>query len=358
MKILTTVTSSLIATLSLAVLAPAAHAAPGSNELASSTNIISKAPAIQGTFSARVVVTGSQGEKVLEVKDRSHNLENILSTNELDIADYRSSSDQALEEAYTLQNDEDLVLYKSETAGTSEVITLKAPVETREDPNLTEGEEVIESEGTDGRALKTTINTRNLASDATINSSATEGAVKDSSETKLTVLEAPKPRIVVVGTKAAETAISNPATVNPAVSSSVNTGSATSAAANSVQAPAPSVNSAPPAASGIAGTAMSLIGKPYVFGATGPNAFDCSGLVQYVFAQNGRSVPRVADAQGAAATPINPADIQPGDIIWTGFHIGIYVGNGKIVHAATPATGVILDDLQPYLNQGYRVGRL
>jgi cell wall-associated NlpC family hydrolase len=100
---------------------------------------------------------------------------------------------------------------------------------------------------------------------------------------------------------------------------------------------------------------MAQLGKPYVYGAAGANAFDCSGLVKWAF---GGNIPRTAYAQGLSGTPVNPANMQPGDIVYTSYHIGIYVGNGKMVHAATPATGVIMDDVNLYLAQGYKVSRL
>lgn len=363
MKILTALTSGLIASLfTLTVCAPAASAAPELDTNSAPT--ISQAVAIgaSGPFTAKIVVNDSTGPTVFNVNDRTQKVSEILMDNDLDMDDYRSSTDTALEDK-VLTNDENLVLYKSETNGSSEVIVLKAPVETREDANLPVGEEKVESEGSEGKALKTTISTRSLATDAKVNTSvqAPTGA-KNKTEEKLTVLEAPKPRIVIVGTKEAApepAPVAVPVAVesNTATAPAVTAINSLSAPAQTAQDPAP-VSSAPVSASGISGTAMSLVGMPYVFGATGPSAFDCSGLVQYVFSLNGKSVPRVAEAQGMAAAPISPANMQPGDIVWTSFHIGIYVGGGKMVHASSPTTGVIMDDVAPYLAQGYRVGRL
>ncbi len=87
--------------------------------------------------------------------------------------------------------------------------------------------------------------------------------------------------------------------------------------------------------------AKQYIGTPYVYGGNSPSGFDCSGLIQYVFAQAGIDVPRTASAQQAAATPVsNP---QPGDIVFFGnpaYHDGIYIGGGKMISARKPGTVV------------------
>ncbi|MFC9999854.1 C40 family peptidase [Nocardia sp. NPDC127526] len=83
--------------------------------------------------------------------------------------------------------------------------------------------------------------------------------------------------------------------------------------------------------------AMSRIGSPYVYGATGPNAFDCSGLMQWSYAQAGVSIPRTSYEQLSSGTPVSMDQLQPGDIVsfYGGGHSGMYVGNGEVVHAST-----------------------
>lgn len=83
--------------------------------------------------------------------------------------------------------------------------------------------------------------------------------------------------------------------------------------------------------------AMTKIGAPYGWGAAGPDAFDCSGLVVWSYSQQGKTLPRTSQAQMAGGTPVSRADLQPGDVV--GFypgatHVGIYAGDGKIVHAS------------------------
>ncbi len=84
--------------------------------------------------------------------------------------------------------------------------------------------------------------------------------------------------------------------------------------------------------------ALTRIGDPYIWGATGPHQFDCSGLVQWAYKQVGIDVPRTSQAQAQAGTPVDPADMRPGDVV-TFYddvsHVGIYAGDGMMVHAST-----------------------
>jgi cell wall-associated NlpC family hydrolase len=85
--------------------------------------------------------------------------------------------------------------------------------------------------------------------------------------------------------------------------------------------------------------AESRIGAPYRYGGSGPDAFDCSGLVAYAHGQLGVSVPRTAAQQFAAATPVMRGDLRPGDLVFFRLsgrevgHVGIYAGDDRFVHA-------------------------
>lgn len=110
----------------------------------------------------------------------------------------------------------------------------------------------------------------------------------------------------------------------------------------------PVTYSAPPATMGsVVDTALQYVGSPYVWGASGPNAFDCSGFTSYIYGLHGISLPHSSGAQGGYGTPISAAEAQPGDlVVWTNLgHVGIYLGGGQIVHAGTPATGVNVSGL-------------
>ncbi|AWK72234.1 MULTISPECIES: NlpC/P60 family protein [Rhodococcus] len=90
--------------------------------------------------------------------------------------------------------------------------------------------------------------------------------------------------------------------------------------------------------------AQSKIGAPYVYGAAGPNSFDCSGLVQWAFKQAGLNLPRTSYDQAAAGTPVAQSDLRPGDVVsfYGGSHSGIYAGNGNVIHASTESQPVKL----------------
>lgn len=106
-------------------------------------------------------------------------------------------------------------------------------------------------------------------------------------------------------------------------------------------APAPAPAAAPAAAVVSAGAlrnAMSKLGSPYRYGATGPNAFDCSGLVGWAYKNAGVKLPRTSRAQSQVGTPVSRNALQPGDLVFfykPVSHVGIYVGNGNVVHAST-----------------------
>ncbi|GAA2157291.1 C40 family peptidase [Kitasatospora kazusensis] len=89
--------------------------------------------------------------------------------------------------------------------------------------------------------------------------------------------------------------------------------------------------------------AMSRRGDAYVWGATGPTTFDCSGLMQWAYAQAGVSIPRTSQEQATIGTGVTLAEAQPGDLVIffnDQHHVGMYIGNGLVVHA--PKTGDVV----------------
>ncbi len=87
--------------------------------------------------------------------------------------------------------------------------------------------------------------------------------------------------------------------------------------------------------------ASNFLGVPYVWGGTSPVGFDCSGFTQYVFLHFGVTLPRVSQEQQNVGELISRANLQPGDLVFFGtpaHHVGIYVGNGKMIDA--PHTGL------------------
>ncbi|MFA3874352.1 NlpC/P60 family protein [Streptomyces sp. MMCC 100] len=90
--------------------------------------------------------------------------------------------------------------------------------------------------------------------------------------------------------------------------------------------------------------AQSKIGTPYVYGATGPSSFDCSGLTSWAYAQAGVGIPRTSQAQTGAGTRISSmSDLQVGDLVFFFsdlHHVGLYAGNGQVLHAPRTGTNV------------------
>ena len=91
----------------------------------------------------------------------------------------------------------------------------------------------------------------------------------------------------------------------------------------------------------IANYALQFVGNPYVAGGTSlTNGADCSGFTQSVFAHFGISIPRSSYSQSEGGTEVSIDNMQPGDILYYGGHVAIYIGNSQIVHASTPSTGI------------------
>ncbi len=103
--------------------------------------------------------------------------------------------------------------------------------------------------------------------------------------------------------------------------------------------------------------AKQFIGTKYVSGGNSPKTgFDCSGFTSYVYKHFGISLPRTADAQAKVGTPVNRANLQPGDLVCYKGHVAIYVGNGNVIHAPRPGKKVCIVSLD-YAGHGFIGGR-
>ncbi|MBP3384777.1 MAG: C40 family peptidase [Firmicutes bacterium] len=95
----------------------------------------------------------------------------------------------------------------------------------------------------------------------------------------------------------------------------------------------------------VANYALQFVGNPYKYGGTSlTNGADCSGFVMSVYAHFGISLPRTSGGQAAVGKAVSYSEARPGDIICYSGHVGIYIGGGKIVHASTPSTGIIVSN--------------
>ena len=85
-------------------------------------------------------------------------------------------------------------------------------------------------------------------------------------------------------------------------------------------------------------TALAQVGDPYVWGAAGPDSFDCSGLMQYAYAAAGVSLPHSSSMQSRMGTAVSTSAMAPGDLLFyysPVSHVAMYIGGGKMVHART-----------------------
>lgn len=104
-------------------------------------------------------------------------------------------------------------------------------------------------------------------------------------------------------------------------------------------------------------TALTRLGAPYSWGATGPSQFDCSGLMVWSYAQEGKTLPRSSQAQAVSGAPVAPADMQPGDLViyYPGAtHVGMYAGDGLVLHAPTYGVPVKLEKVDAMPISGIR----
>jgi cell wall-associated NlpC family hydrolase len=107
---------------------------------------------------------------------------------------------------------------------------------------------------------------------------------------------------------------------------------------------APAATAPSQAAQTAVDTARGQIGKPYEYGAAGPDRYDCSGLTQYAYRAAGIELPHSSRSQSELGTPVDRANLQPGDLVFfyqPVSHVGIYVGDGQMVDAGNESTGVV-----------------
>jgi cell wall-associated NlpC family hydrolase len=127
----------------------------------------------------------------------------------------------------------------------------------------------------------------------------------------------------------------------------------------SASTPEGSVVAPPNVHGGVVGIAMHYLGVPYVWGGSTPRGFDCSGLVVYVFAQIGVSLPHSSYAMYTMGTPVSLSQLQPGDLVFfTGAsHMGIYIGGGQFIHAPHTGDVVKISSLSGYYSANFVGGR-
>ena len=146
----------------------------------------------------------------------------------------------------------------------------------------------------------------------------------------------PGGRLDVVGEVLARGRDEQPVQAAPAVSTEDDTAEATA-----VSAPAAVPQGV---GSGAVAIGSNYLGTPYVWGGGGPGGFDCSGFVSYVYAQMGISLPHQSGDILNSGTVISASEARPGDILWWPGHVGIYAGDGQVLHS-TPGPGVSITNI-------------
>ncbi len=368
------------------------------------------APASTPGFSATLTVVSTQGSRSFQVTSDQDTVGSVLERYGIASSQVRASTGGAVDTSAKF-TDEALVTVFRVSHGQKQVtVSIPHTEVDRPTDTLPTGTRQTVQNGVDGSGIDTTVSTTNPLSGST-------GAT--TTQDTLTVLVTPVPTVVLVGTgvtastaasssSASSAQASSAQTSSTPAASSTSSSSAASTAASSASATAstsgdtsataasaPAVQSggsvqsatytpasqaqvdaamtaggykwgvtspqvasllsAANAGNSVVQAAIAQVGKPYVWGATGPDAFDCSGLILWL---RGGAVPRTAAEQGAAATPESYASIVPGDIVWDSEHIGIYVGNNVVVHAANSNTGVVFTSLSWFQQNGFAVGRL
>lgn len=317
------------------------------------------------SYTATIYATGTDGAKPVQVDTSSTTVSEALDKAGLDVNDFKSADGKAVDADHTLSNGEKILLFKNEVSeAKTETVSLPAPETKKESADLYVGETKVESEGKAGQAIKTSVSVKDTAADSKVNKNSSK--VADSSGTKenITVVTPPEAKVVLVGTKEkpAEPVQSKPSGSSAEADAAEAAGiaSVTSTSKSGANTSSNSLNSVLSSTSSDGAKAVEIakaqVGKNYVWGSAGPDSFDCSGLVYYAYTSQGYDIPRTAYEIGLSAKQISRSELQPGDILYTSTHIGIYMGDGKVVHAATESRGVVIDSMDYF--SGYQAARI
>ena len=293
------------------------------------------------TADARVSVATSAGVKSYDFKAgvSPESLGEFLESKGVDPALVRTSDSKAVDEGQVIHAGDSVRLYAVEESRTESVEEVPFESEVLPSDELFVGETRVQQAGEPGSVTKVSTVRTDLSKDKGVNAAAASGSDADKVESTVssTVTKAPVREIVLEGTRPRESASNtNSLDYSNAGTASGYTLSDEAAGNRAVQ------------------LAMSKVGSPYVWGEEGPNAFDCSGLVWWVYHdQLGyNDLPRTAAQQLAYGKRVSVSDLKPGMLLASRTHIVIYIGDGKVVHASHPGVGVTVDSLQWALDYG------
>lgn len=234
------------------------------------------------------------------------------------------------------EREEPIVGFQTQRYTTQEEV-IKYDTVTLEDDSFPVGETEVTQKGVNGK--KETTNLETLVN----------GKVVATEVVDETVLKEPVDKVVVKGLKEPEpepepepeeeenTAQNGDYSTNGSSDNGFSSGSSSS---SSSYVPAASASS-----TDLVSFALQFVGVPYVWGGESPSGWDCSGFVKYVFAQYGVSMPHSSYSMGGMGYAVPNGQQQPGDLVCYGGHVGIYIGNGQLVHASDYGVGTIVSDL-------------
>lgn len=293
------------------------------------------------TADARVSVATSAGVKSYDFKAgvSPESLGEFLESKGVDPALVRTSDSKAVDEGQVIHAGDSVRLYAVEESRTESVEDVPFETEVLPSDELFVGETRVQQAGEPGSVTKVSTVRTDLSKDKGVNASATDGSDADKVESTVsfTVTKAPVREIVLEGTRPRESASNT---------SAVDYGNAGAASGYTLSDEA--------AGNRAVQLAMSKLGSPYVWGEEGPNEFDCSGLVWWVYRDQlgDTNLPRTAAQQLAYGKRVSVNDLKPGMLLASRTHIVIYIGDGKVVHASHPGVGVTVDSLQWALDYG------
>lgn len=339
-------------------------------------------------FHASVLVTAGSTTRTIVVTS-AETLGDALTSIGVDPTACFDSHMQSITLSQRISNGQTLHVYTTSVTETSTTVPIAFTTNQVKTPTLFEGQKKVSRQGRPGSAI--------LTKETTVNPVANgENASGTTNRQMWNVVTSPIPQIVLVGTKkrtqhhstqpspsqsptATDTSASSPSPSNDASVSTY-----TSPLLPFQPSPSATTPHRPVSYDAGAGDAwgrqgarevndlinnnrgnravllaLGQVGKPYVWGATGPSSFDCSGLIYWIYSiRMGRPLPRTALAQGVMSQPIGYNDLRPGDLLYTSSHIVMYVGDGRVVHAANPRRGVVISDLPWFISHGFQAVRV
>lgn len=288
-----------------------------------------------------IIVNDNASNEILEVENSQQKIGDILTTYNKNIENYHIDSGEDIDANKTLENNTSFYIYKNVVQSDVKNVSISFNEKIEYSEDVEKGVSYVKQEGINGEAIETLVE------------------VKRGNEIKyektLNIIKAPVLKIIVEGTK--EKIVEQPV-IEPVVREEVVPDNVLTPQEQGVSGLEVSTTLNNISDNEIVSMFSKHVGKDYVWGDEGPNTFDCSGLIYYVYnTQLGWSIPRVAIDQGKASVKVDAKDIKPGDILWTTEHIGVYAGNGKVIHAANPVDGVVVSDLSWFLANGFEIGR-